>query len=221
MALASDALTTLATLKARLGITDSSRDTQLESLITAASSMIVGFLGRRLAYSASVVDRLAGSGTPELVVSRTPVWSITSIVDDGDTVDSDDYTCVGDDATAGIIRSTSVWLWRPGLVGGGIARDPIHGHEDGTIVVTYAAGYTTPNQVAVVGVDALPADIEEACIMAVTNLFASVGADVTVASESLMSYSVSFGSPETLYGSSGLPKRVEAMLAGYRFFAQA
>jgi hypothetical protein len=221
MALASDALTTLAKLKTRLGISDSSRDEQLEMAISAASAMIVSYLGRVLAYSAAVVDRVAGQGTPELSVSRAPVWSITSIVDDGQTVDSGAYTCVGDDARAGIIRATSGWVWRPGLVGESISRDPVPGHEALDIVVIYAAGYTTPNQATVSGIDVLPADIEAACLMLATNLYAADGTDVAVASESLMSYSVSYGNPENLYGSSGMPKRVEAMLASHRFFTQA
>lgn len=70
-------------------------------------------------------------------------------------------------------------------------------------------------------VDDLPANIEEACYRAAAYFFAQQAVDPTVQSESLLSYSVSYGNPTSAVGPSGLPVVVEAMLAGDRFLNQA
>jgi hypothetical protein len=223
MSLQPSALTTLQKLKVRLNIVDASKDAQLEDAITAASQMIADFVGRKIHYEAAITEVVPGHGTPELLVGRTPIWSIASVTDDdGGVLDVEVYsTTEGDDAKAGIIRSSQGWAWSPGIVGGGVAQDPVIGHESSRFTVIYAAGWLTPNQADVASVERIPATIETAALMLATSLFAADGVDVGVAGESLMSYSVTFGNPETLFGESGMPKRIEAMLAPYRHFVQA
>lgn len=221
MALPASALTTLAKLKAQLRITDSSADALLEDAITGASQMVADFIGRRLHYQTITAEKATGRGTLELSLLVWPVTAVTLIEATNGTTTVPDYECTGEDAEAGIVRAlTGNWQWSPGLVSEGISQNPIVGHDVANYLVSYSGGWVTPNQTMVGGATALPATIELATLMLATNLYASFGSDVAVASDGLMSYNVSYGNPETLYGESGLPKRVEAMLSPYRVVAQ-
>lgn len=221
MTLPESALTTLAKLKAQLRITDSSADALLEDAITGASQMVADFIGRRIHFQSITAEKATGSGTPELSLSVWPVLAVTLIEATDGAVIVPTYSCDGEDAAAGIVRSlVGCWQWSPGLIGEGIGGDPVVGHDVPNYLVTYSGGWLTPNQSAVVGATPLPASIELAALLLATNLYAAFGTDVAVASESLMSYSVSYGNPDSLYGASGLPKRIEAMLSPYRALSQ-
>jgi hypothetical protein len=74
MTLGDTALTTLATVKARLGISDSSSDSLLEALINAASGAIVSFVGRSLHYEEDIEEYVIGTGRARVCVSRAPIW---------------------------------------------------------------------------------------------------------------------------------------------------
>lgn len=213
------ALGTLVGLKARMGVVTDAFDALLEDAIATASSLIADYCGRQFGYVAAQVDRVAGHGTSELVLSRAPVWSIASIVLDGSTIDADDYECVGDDRFTGVVINRSGWDWTAMLRGEGAARDPVVGHERAAFTVTYAGGFKLPGQSPVTGVDQLPAYVTSACYIAATYFFGQRATDPTVKSESLLSYSVTYDANSV--GNSGLPRNVEAMLAGVRFIAQA
>jgi hypothetical protein len=216
------ALGTLAKLKARLRITVNTYDTLLEDAITVASSLIAQSMHRPLGYVAAQVDYVVGDGTTELLVKRPPVWSIASVSIDGAALDASEYECVSEeDKYGGVIINSAGWRWTTMLAGEGAARDPLPGHERRSWKVTYAGGYQLPGQNAVAGVDALPAHIEEACYRAAAYFFAQMSSDPTVQSESLLSYSATYGAAATTIGRTGLPIVVEAMLAGDTFPSQA
>ncbi len=219
MALTSEDFTLLATLKDRLGITSSTYNDRLEAAIKSASRMIVNFIGHKIHYDAAIVEKQKGHGSTMLVVDRRPLWSITSITFDGETVDSDDYSI--DSIQAGIVYASGGWTWTSDVGGEGIVRDAVPDHERSLYIVTYAGGWQTPNQVAVAGVDALPVEIEEACLQLATHLWAQQGTDVAVTSESLLSYSASYGNAAAVYGSSGIPMRIEGMIRSYQSILQA
>lgn len=216
MALSAAALTTLATLKDELGISDSSEDTRLERFIEQASAMIAAYLGRTLHYESAVVEKVAGDGTEHLLVKRPPVKAITSIALDGVTVDSGDYEIY--DADAGIIYNVAGWDWTTVRTADGVARPPLAGSERRLYTVTYAGGWECPTQSGT-GATALPKDIEAAAISLAVTLRARRGRDRDIASESMMSYSVSFKDASTV--KSGLPADVAAMLDPYKFLVQA
>lgn len=222
MTLPTTALLTLAKLKTALGISDSSRDAALEDAIVAASEMIVNYVGRPLAYDAAVVEYVQGFGSQDITLTRVPIASIASITINGATVASTEYECTGADKESGTVRRlVGIWEWTAGLRGVGVALDPLPGTERFDFAVTYAGGYTTPNQSAVSGVPTLPVVIEQACKRQATHLFASEGVDGAIKNESLMSYSVTYGDTKATLGASGLLLSVEAMLASYAFIEQA
>lgn len=213
MTLGSTALTTLSTVKARLGITDSSSDTLLEALINAASEAIVNYCGRSLHYEADLEEYVKGYGTNRLQLSRGPIWSIDSIFAGESELDADGYEVRGRDKYAGLVYRPQGWPWTARL-SRTVAQNPVPGTEREDYLVTYAAGFQTPSQSPVVGVDALPQAIQEACIMATTALYGRVGSDPNVQSESLLSYSVTYGAADQ---ASVLPPLCRSILDAYRW----
>lgn len=86
----------LATVKARLDITDTDDDTALEDLIEAASRMVDGWTGRRF-YTATETHTITAE-YPDIVYLSTDLISITSLTTDdtgdrtyGTTWSADDY----------------------------------------------------------------------------------------------------------------------------------
>lgn len=222
MTLNANALVTLSEIKSWLSITDSSKDARLESAIETASAQIREALGYDPTYQASIIEDVPGYNTPWITVEVVPVVSIASIVFQGSAIASDTYECVRDQAKSGMIRRiNSLWTWTPQQANTGIAQDPRPGSERSAYTVTYAAGRIGANQSAVTGVEALPETFKTACIMQAVHLFGSLSTDQAVASESLMSYSVSYGNREALYGESGLLKSVEALLRPHMRVDQA
>lgn len=213
------ALCTLEQLKHRLGITVSAHNDVLEEIIAEASDLIEQHCGRRFGYAAAQVDRVPGFGTPELVVTRAPVWSIASITIDGQTIQPSEYACEGDDRYQGVIVNEGAWDWTVALRAAGARHAPVVGHERADFVVTYAGGFQLPGQTAVGGVDALPAAIRGACILTAVALFSRRASDPGIQSESLLGYSVTYRGDDL--GDGGLPRTVERQLAGYRFAQMA
>jgi hypothetical protein len=212
MALASNALTTTATLADELGITPAAGDVaRLERYINQASEAIERFLGRKL-QKTTRTEKLAPSGTLRLVLANTPLSSITSIVEDGTTVDSDDYAI--EDAEAGIVVADEVWGSND-LVHG-IAQDAVRGTGKRDIVVTYIGGYVLPNDG---GTRDLPHDIEAACLITAASLYRARGADRRIASEAVGDASVTYGGVNTAIGRGAggiIPDEAAVLLQAYR-----
>lgn len=126
------ALITLATVKDRLGITDTSEDTRLGQLIAEASSAITSYLGRDLARQ-RYQQSTRGNGERRLLLERFPVDrdSITL------TIDATAYTDFAVfDADVGILSRALSWTC------------PSSSDDDeNNIVVTYRAGYVLPDLV--------------------------------------------------------------------------
>ncbi|MGE4043582.1 MAG: phage head-tail connector protein [Acetobacteraceae bacterium] len=135
----SRALTTLATVKDEMGITDDAADARLQRWIDEASGRIETYLGRVL-VSETVRETFRLSGAPAcLRLARRPVTAIASIQVDGVTLATDQYEI---DAPAGLLY-------------------PVRGEQrirwfGRTVVVAYTGGYAS--------VEALPKPIETACL---------------------------------------------------------
>lgn len=194
------ALTTLNRVKLELDITSGASDGILEIKIDEASSDIEAALGFRVpketvaeTFWFEQVDR-----APEyLVLDRTPVGTITSVVVDGVTYDSSLYRL--DAATGQLYALDSsgypfVWYFCK------------------SIVVTYAGGYILPSE----SNSDLPKGIEGACVDLLQCYWFWKGRDPTVKSEEapgIMRYDYWVGS----VGEAGeLPPGVVARLAPYR-----
>lgn len=186
-------LTTPATAAAELGITQS--DARLKRLISVASSAIRRYLERPLLhYAAGHVEKVPGFGRPRLVLSRTPVLSVASVVLDGATFAASEYSI--EDADAGFLWRSGGWPSTASVQGGLVQSDPAVGFERAGYVVTYTGGWVTPAQADTAGwggpARSLPEELEQACIDTVTALYRSGGNDPSVSSESMGDYSVTY-----------------------------
>lgn len=130
-AASTSALITLAAVKDRLGITDSSQDAALTQLIAEASSAIVAFLGYDLARQ-RYEERRPGNGSALLQLARFPIdrASVSLEIDD---VAQTDFSV--DDEMLG-------HLFRPcGWTG------PCSAEDRNNVVIAYKAGYVLPGQI--------------------------------------------------------------------------
>lgn len=156
----SDTLVSLDILKATLGISGSSQDEALESYIDRASDFIARQCKR--AFGLATYDetfRLARLNE-RLVLSRYPVAAIESVVEDGTTLDSDQYEL---DADSGILTR---------LHGGRACWWPIS-----TTIVTYQAGFDLP--------DDSPGALQQATMRLVTAWRAAAARDPALRSSAV------------------------------------
>jgi hypothetical protein len=184
----SSRLTSLDAVKRELSISGTSDDARLLAYIDQASAVIADYLGRPLGRE-TVAETLRLSASSEVIMlSRWPVVSVTSVVEDGVTLAATDYE---------IDRS---FIYR--LLSDERARWPA-----AKIVITYVAGYDLPSGV--------PSAIERAATQLVVAMNASRGRDPALRSESVEGIgSQSWLDPRN--GGGPLPDGVVALLNPYR-----
>jgi len=208
------ALTTLANAKDELGITDSTQDDRIERYILQASAACEGYCDRSFRKT-SQVETLQASGTRRLVLSRTPLASVASIVVDGTTVDADEYSI--EDAAAGIVYRERGWERRDAVVPWSISQDAIAGTAKRDVVATYTGGYVLPNDTS--GTRDLPYDLEAACLLTVVSIFRGRGRDRAVSSKGTGDASIAYRLPNTIIGVGAggvIPDEATVMLSKYR-----
>lgn len=133
------ALTTivsLAELRTALKITATTSDELLREILDEATDLAERRVGRALRRK-TVVESHAG-GSSGILLRQPPALSITSVVENGTTLDASAY----------FVRESSGVLYR------GTAEAP-YGWPYGTVVVTYVAGYADPPSAAKRGVKAI------------------------------------------------------------------
>lgn len=184
----SSRLTSLDAVKRELSISGTSDDARLLAYIDQASAVIADYLGRPLGRE-TVAETLRLSASSEVIMlSRWPVVSVTSVVEDGATLAATDYE---------IDRSFAYRLFDDER-----ARWPAV-----KVVLTYVAGYDLPDGVA-------PA-IERAATQLIVAMNASRGRDPSLRSESVEGIgSQSWLDPHN--GGGPLPDGVVALLNPYR-----
>jgi len=194
-------LTTLASVKAEFGIVTGADDALLLALIGQASAAIERNLNRGALGLATYQETYrappaaggyGGRGRLRLMLSRTPVSTITSIVEDGVILTAgDDYDFEPD---VGFVNRLA----------GGRARE----WTAQTIQVTYDAGYILPRFPA----RDLPADIERACISLVKLYYFARNRDPLVKSEDVQ------GAVNTAYfvGGDAIPPDIAGLLDRFR-----
>jgi hypothetical protein len=154
-------LTTLSRVKAELNITDSANDTLLNAKIDEASSDAEASLGFTVPR-ATVAETFWHSETMEwpeyLVLNRTPVVSIDSVVLDGDTVDASMYRYDVETGQVYALTSTGYpWRWL----------------FYKSIIVNYTGGYLLPGEAN----RNLPVGIEGAVVDMVQSFWLAKGRD--------------------------------------------
>lgn len=147
-------LTSVDKLKLILGISDNSQDSLLEEMIKQASDLIETYTGRVFAEE-EVVESLPGKGTPDILLSRTPIINVTSVK--FDTTETPGWVIL--DKDAGIIQRRDGWL------NTNLSWATISPHESSYYEnrwhFTYTGGYKLPSAGAQRN---LPYDLERACI---------------------------------------------------------
>lgn len=196
-------------------------DPRLPRYISVASAAVRSYLARpQLHYSAAYVDKIAGLSRARLILSLTPVRSITSVVaPDGSTVPSTEYEI--DDANLGFLMRITGWPYTGRLRPGLLWSDPDMGTERKSWVITYAGGWVTPAQASSSGWSGpdrdLPHDIEEAVLQTCVGLYRRGGVDQMIAAESLGDYSVTYRTLGAGMGQGGIiPDTVLPLLQAYR-----
>jgi len=147
-------LSTLAKVKAELGISDTDSDAILTSYI-ASESLKIANICNRVFLAETVVDtfrfdlRFTTRALFQLPLSRTPIVSVASVYIDNDTIDEEyEY-----DAPSGLLYRLNSSAERTNWSGEKIA-------------VTYVGGYET-----------IPADLTEACTQMVKQKYYARGRD--------------------------------------------
>ena len=170
------ALTTLAAVKSELGIDSAATtdDDYLNGLVASVSATVKTYLRRGELGRASYVETFraqprvggyCGFGRGQLILSRWPVASITSITEDATTLTAgSDYDFDTFDGECYRLVNDRVKDWTAQL-----------------ITVTYSAGYLLPGQTN----RDLPADIERATVLAVASSYNARGRDAGIKSVDL------------------------------------
>ncbi len=190
-AAASRDLCTLAAVKAELGISTTTFDVDLAGRIVQASAAIESYCS--CAFPRETVQEVFRPERPisALLLSRSPVSSITSIAAGAATlVDGTDFEA---DLKAGIVFR--------------LCSDERYAWRDRKITVVYAAGYILPGNAG----ENLPSDIQRACILTVASAHLGRGRDAMIRSESAQDVGlVSYLDPRA--EALGLPPQAAAML---------
>lgn len=208
MAVGAHALTTLAKLKAALGISASTYDTQLEDLIDEISDAIESYVGHDLHYEEDIEEKVQAGDRYLLKVSRTPVVAVVSVAYDGTALDSALYEI--ESANAGMIRLLTGpyhddWSWAL------FAAQRVPGTARKLMTITYDGGYTLPAS----GSQTLPKTITRAATSACVAAWLARGRDLTITSRTLGKWAESYGAMGDA-SMTGLPPAVCAMLAPWR-----
>lgn len=211
---ATTGLTTLAAVKTALGINIGSEDSYLNSQISAVSAMVCTFLGVSVAsdggktlgretivetvrksdpYCKSLIE---GPTNRQIVLARYPVVSITSIVEDGTTLETTDYEVDGSNGLLKRLNEDNQVNWYAEKV-----------------VITYVAGWLLPGDAGA----NLPKDIESAAIDLIKATRAARMRDPLAKRIEIPDVrTVDYWVGGTAKNGSGMSSDIEAKLAPYR-----
>ena len=148
-----------------LSATEKTNNTDMiNRLIDAASDYIRSYTGR-VFRKETVTETLVSNGEHRLILSRTPIISITHVKLDGTEVDSANYTI--ENADAGFIFREKSWSDTQLYTGDYVMRPSRFGKYD--YEVKYEAGYVMPDESGTT----LPHDLQKACIDIVKSKYLS------------------------------------------------
>lgn len=179
---ASKDLTTRARIKSILKITRPDEDSNIDWFIKSASAAVAQFCNRTFAQEVvseqirmPMMDLLSFPRHParhhpyKLVLSRFPISTIASVIEDGTTLDPTvpDYEC---ELSRGILTR--------------IREDGESSWYAQKVVVQYTAGYVLPD--CSDGTPTLPPDIEEATIRIVTMMRSNAAMDPRIKGETVV-----------------------------------
>lgn len=187
-------LTTLAMVKDRLKIKHSLKDTQLSRMITGVSKSLTRKIGREFARE-SVIEIVKGYGTTQLLLSRSPIVLVTSVLFEDNPIL--DFTI--DDSENSILYRRAGWRWTIASAFMGVGFNPLPNSEESLFTVTYEAGYILPEWTDPKLERNLPEDIEDLVLDYIHFLYASrKQKDVSIRSYTIGDISVSKSTQTTV-----------------------
>lgn len=197
------ALTTLATIKDELGITDTSSDTYLERQINVISQKISNYCNRNFKSQTYTDEKYYGTDDIILNLNNYPVTDLTKFELDNKEIDLDDIT----------IKSEEGQLYYEKIFNSNGYVSGISEHRDlktENISITFEAGYILPDQEE----RNLPYDLEQACIDEIVYKYGNKGnKGKKVSSWGLDKASKSYESDEIVFNSKyGLLNETLALL---------
>jgi len=204
----SDGMTTVDALKTHLGITTTDADDQLADAIIAASDAVATYIGYpplRQFYR----ETLAGFGSNRLMVSRTPVVSITAMYYGTTGLLVDPASYVIDDDVAGFIVRDLGFPWSAG-VEWDLDSHVAPRSERKVFIVDYDAGWVMSTG----STRTLPNDLEHAALEGAKSLYLGRKRDGTIASKSVGDLSVTYRLRSDM--ASNLPPESVGFLERYR-----
>lgn len=205
IAIASNALTTVAALQAEL-LPGEFRSSDRETLIiNAASDLIEAECGRKFQKKTITAEKHQGRGHLFLRLDRYPIMSVSAVRVNGTALKLTDFDILAD---SGMLWKSDSWPWNPGAFQD-LTRDPDPGSSDYNIEVDYIGGYVLPNDT---GTISLPYALQLACIQ-LCLWMRSVPGLSGLESERIGNYSWK-ASQEV--ASRGIPANVLALIAPYR-----
>lgn len=197
MAVATYALTTLAKVKAALGITDSSKDTLIEAKINEVSIMIQNYCGGRNFLSQSYTEIKDGKGHNKVFLNQYPATAIASVEYRGGTPSTPVWTAYSADDYYKYLDSGYVQFSAP------LPRLPQ------CIRVNYTAGYLIDFANELTSTHTLPFDLTGVATEIVSTAINTAPAQ-GIDSQSTEGQSITFGSK-----SSDLTAQQKRTLANY------
>ena len=221
MALIAGAMTTLADVKAMLGITDTAQDVRLENLINRISAMIAHYCDRAFTRATYTAETYHGNNRQLLILKQWPVVSVTSVSTGGTVISSSEYEVKSQDQAMGAIYMAGGWNAAT-TYATGLTLDTWASGRDYS--VTYVAGYYMPTDVTVAPADphyvvgdpaSLPLELVSLCetMVAAANLAWSYNTlGLKRITEGGLTYE--WGSAAA-YGAHGLPNDLEAIISRY------
>lgn len=192
MALATNALTNVATMESILGLASGSADAVLQRCINQASAIAESYAGREF-YRGTVTEKHPGQAGPIIVLRRPPVNSITSVTYVGGTAEGSSTYEIHDANLGGLYRVSGNWVGEDWTYRDS-SRTPFLGQGRLVWTIVYDGGWYTPKQDDDgAGTRTLPYDIEAAAIQIATAIYRAEGRDPTLRAESLMEASQTYG----------------------------
>ena len=178
-------LTTLCRVRDRLKIKHKLKDVQLSLMISGVSRALMRKLGRQFARE-TISETVKGYGTTQLILTRSPIISVTSILFDDTPVL--DFSI--EDADSSILYRRAGWSWT--VVSGfmGVGFNPVPNSEESLFTVVYEAGYALPNWDSPF-IRNLPEDLEDLVLDYIHFLYANRNQkDITIRSYTIGDISV-------------------------------
>ena len=189
-------LTTVAAVKADLGIVGTDQDVRLGGLIDQYSAAIIGWCDRPFALETvreTLFERCASNG---LMLARWPIVAVAAVSINATALNPADFIA---DKVTGI-------LYRRGST--------IRGEfwPAGETIIDYQSGYVLPGEIG----RTLPYDVERAAIMLVKGAHLACGRDPALRSEEIDGVGTTTWFASSGAAIDGMPLEVQGLLAGYR-----